>query len=173
MKNWVDEMTESALLGKLEGKFIPRKVFIERQFRPADEQTAIETGHAVEAQTGSIATGSTFQKRPGSNPKEVRRQFLDHAMGASQSSSSSPASQPTVKLKPVKQILNRLRFDAQYVAKNYVVGYIDRTAGILVKGVHEWKEYDEEELIAYVKNVETGVVVWDRVRKVDLISGAK
>jgi len=35
--------------------------------------------------------------------------------------------------------------------------------------VSEWKEYDQEELIAYFRNVVEDEIVWDRASKVDWI----
>lgn len=69
--------------------------------------------------------------------------------------------------------MKRLKFDARYDTTEYVVGFIDRKAGILEKPVDAWGEYDEEELIAYIKNVSIGKIVWDKANKVDLVSGAK
>jgi hypothetical protein len=90
------------------------------------------------------STRAMFKKIKGSNPREVRRQFLQHTMGASGSG---------------------------YNVADYIVGCIDRKAGILEKKVENWKSFDEEELIAYFKDVKSNEIVWDRARKIDLVFG--
>jgi hypothetical protein len=35
--------------------------------------------------------------------------------------------------------------------------------------VSEWKEYDQEELVAYFRNIVEDEIVWNRARKVDWI----
>jgi hypothetical protein len=121
------------------------------------------------------STRATFKKIKGSNPKEVRRQFLQHTMGASESGlkSSTTNSSSSGKLRPAKYVLQRLKHDSEYNAADYVVGCIDRKAGILEKKVKDWKSYDEEELIAYFKDVTSNEIVWDRARKIDLVFGKK
>jgi uncharacterized protein (UPF0248 family) len=120
-------------------------------------------------------TRATFKKKKGSNPKEVRRQFLQHTMGASGSGSGSGSSTTNSslsgKLRPAKDVLQRLKYDPEYNVADYVVGCIDRKAGILEKKVENWKSFDEEELIAYFKDVKSNEIVWDRARKIDLIFG--
>jgi uncharacterized protein (UPF0248 family) len=118
-------------------------------------------------------TRATFKKKKGSNPKEVRRQFLQHTMGASGSGSESSTTNSSLsgKLRPAKDVLQRLKYDPEYNVADYVVGCIDRKAGILEKKVENWKSFDEEELIAYFKDVKSNEIVWDRARKIDLIFG--
>jgi hypothetical protein len=118
-------------------------------------------------------TRATFKKKKGSNPKEVRRQFLQHTMGAfgSGSESSTTNSSLSGKLRPAKDVLQRLKYDPEYNVADYVVGCIDRKAGILEKKVENWKSFDEEELIAYFKDVKSNEIVWDRARKIDLVFG--
>jgi hypothetical protein len=119
------------------------------------------------------STRTTFKKTKGSNPKEVRRQFLQHTMGASGSGSESSTTNSRLfgKLRPAKDVLQRLKYDSEYNVANYVVGCIDRKAGILEKKVEDWKSFDEEELIAYFKDVKSNEIVWDRARKIDLVFG--
>jgi uncharacterized protein (UPF0248 family) len=113
-----------------------------------------------------------FKKVKGSNPAEVRRQFLEHTMKAS-SSSSTPSEQTTGKLRSGKEVLNRMKFDEKYDIGEFVVGYIDRKEGILERSVEEWEGFGREELMAYVKNTKSGEIVWDKARRVDLVSGGK
>lgn len=117
------------------------------------------------------STRASFKKIKGSNPKEVRRQFLQHTMGASVpgSGSSNTGSSLSGKLRPAKDVLQRLKYDSEYNVADYVVGCIDRKTGILEKKVEDWKNFDEEELIAYFKNVKSHEIVWDRARKIDLV----
>jgi hypothetical protein len=121
------------------------------------------------------STRAMFKKIKGSNPKEVRRQFLQHTMGASGSGSGSAKTNPSLsgKLRPAKDVLQRLKYDSEYNVADYIVGCIDRKAGILEKKVENWKSFDEEELIAYFKDVKSNEIVWDRARKIDLVFGKK
>jgi uncharacterized protein (UPF0248 family) len=92
-------------------------------------------------------------------------------MGGDQESVYSQKS--TGKLRPPKDVLNRLKYDAGYKLDEYVVGYIDRQAGILEKPVEQWEEYEEQELIAYFKHVPDDQIVWDRARNVDWVFNAR
>jgi uncharacterized protein (UPF0248 family) len=121
---------------------------------------------------GGLPAAGGFKKVKGSNPAEVRRQFLEHTMKAS-SSSSSPSEQTTGKLRSGKEVLNRMKFDEEYDIRQFVVGYIDRKEGILEASVGEWEGFGREELMAYVKNTKSGEIVWDKARKVDLVFGGK
>lgn len=114
-----------------------------------------------------------FKKIKGSNPAEVRRQFLEHSMKAAPSSSSKPNATSTGKLRPGKDVLNRMKYDEAYDINDFVVGYIDRKEGILEKSVLLWEQFGQEELMAYIKNVKSGDIVWDKARKVDLVTGTK
>lgn len=112
-----------------------------------------------------------FKKVKGSNPQQVRQQFLEYQMGLSGSSLSKSQSNTSVKIRPVREVLKRIKFDGKYNAEDYVVGYIDRKAGILEKSVKEWEKFGQEELMAYVRNVKDDHIVWDKTRKIDLVFG--
>jgi uncharacterized protein (UPF0248 family) len=188
MKNKLDEK-----LGSVDARFIPRKVFVEQELKiydPTrtridimdDERNESEQLGAVErdrSETGKIVPNpKNFKKIKGSNPQQVRRQFLEHTMQSTSSSSSSNTTihsspSPSTKLRPGKEILNRLKFDQSYDTADYAVGYIDRKAGILEKSVDELAEHGEEESMAYVRNVKDGEIVWDKVGRIDLVSRRK
>jgi uncharacterized protein (UPF0248 family) len=119
-------------------------------------------------------TAGGFKKVEGSNPKEVRRQFLEHSMGVSAASSSSPTNKASSgKLRPGKEVLNRMKFDENYDIGEFVVGYIDRKEGILEASVGEWERFGREEVMAYVRNTKSGEIVWDKAMRVDLVFGGK
>ena len=120
-----------------------------------------------------IVSGETFKKKQGSNPQQVRQQFLRHAMGAG--AHKEPGEQGRelkAKLRPFREILNKLRYDAAYNVEDYVVGYIDRKAGILEVSVSAWNGGKRgEDVVAYVKGVRPiERIVWDRARRIDLLS---
>lgn len=165
----------------IEARFIPRKVFISMQLveidlarsrvndgdhKGKDSKPAGIEKRAVKSDERDANKAMNFRKIKGSNPQQIRRHFLEHNMPGSNSSAS-----PSTKLRPGKEILNRLKFDPGYAIANFVVGYIDREAGVLEKSVDEWVEHGDEDLIAYIKNVENGDIVWDKARKIDLVSG--
>jgi hypothetical protein len=168
-----------------EAKFIPRKVFLEHGFEvytpqtpevvernTEKEESALLAKTKKEKKKDAFPAADNFKKVEGSNPAEVRRQFLEHSMKAS-GSSSTPTGTSAGKLRPGKEVLNCMKFDEGYEIGDFVVGYIDRKEGILEKGVKVWEKFGQEELVAYIKNVKSGEVVWDKARKIDLVFGKK
>lgn len=146
-------------------KFIPKKALLEYDFR---EDARNSKPHEVIGEIPKrqpIESGETFKKKAGSNPRQVRQQFLQHVMGQE----SKPESERTTKLRPFKDVLNKLRYDPGYNLDHYVVGYIDRKAGIQEKPASSWGKFREEDLVAYVKNLSEDRVVWDRDAKIDLV----
>ncbi|EPS39563.1 hypothetical protein H072_6651 [Dactylellina haptotyla CBS 200.50] len=85
---------------------------------------------------------------------------------------------PTPKLRPSHEVFNRIKWDGKYDAASYVIGYEDRFRGVLEIGAHLWKtEMTDEEFVpmhrvVYFKEKKTGVVVWDREKRVDKIFGS-
>ena len=169
LKEWQDEVAKTQIQGvkrTVQAKLLPRKTILGQDLQ-RDFQELPAASIPVEQRAEKRRTGETFKKKVGSNPAQVRKQFLQHAMGGDQE--SAYPQKPTGKLRPPKDVLNRLKFDEAYKLEEYVVGYIDRQAGILEKPVEEWREYEEEELIAYFKHVPEDLIVWDRARKVDWV----
>ena len=94
----------------------------------------------------------------------------------SPSSKSTESSQP---LRPALDILNRIRYDSNYDAEDYLIGYLDRHSGMKEMSVPWWKGEDNTEedfipqsRIKYYKRKSDGTVVWDRHRKLDLVFGS-
>lgn len=94
---------------------------------------------------------------------------------AAASTRRSPS--PTKKLTPASSILNRLRWDGAFDGKDFVVVYEDRHAGLMESPVESWITESTEETfvpmhrIRAVKKKSTGMVVWHREERIDLISG--
>lgn len=109
---------------------------------------------------------SEFKKKSKSSPSHIRAQFMSHVTG--ESASSTPPEKKSA-LRPTKDVLNRLRFDPAYEVEDFVIGCIDRHAGIVEIPVADWKEQEIQDCIAYFKDVKKGEVVWDRVSKTDLL----
>lgn len=82
---------------------------------------------------------------------------------------SSPPKAPSAPLRPTKDVLSRLRFDPAYDIEDFVIGCINRHAGIVEIPVVDWKEQESQDCIAYFKDMKKGKVVWDRVSKTDLL----
>lgn len=82
------------------------------------------------------------------------------------------------KFRTAADVLNRLRWDPAMDSGNYVVGYEDRFAGAMEKGLDTWKsEQTDEEFIPqhrilYFRKKSDGVVVWDRRSRTDLLFGS-
>jgi hypothetical protein len=153
----------------IESRFISRKEFLE-EFG-LDTQANLPKLEIKETKNDTAPIKQSFEKTKGSNPKEIRRQFLQHSMGVSGSGPLNQSSNSSTKLRPAKDVLQRLKYDSEYNLADYVVGCIDRKAGVLEKEVGDWKSFDEEELIAYFKNVVSGEIVWEKARKIDLVFG--
>ncbi len=153
-----------------QAKFMPRKVFLQHNFEI--DETQFEdamSGKAID--TLPTRSGNDFKKAKGSNPRQVRQQFLQHAMG--QDTDEAETRKTSARLRSVKDVLKRLRYDSSYNVEDYIIGYIDRKAGIVEKPVSEWQDFDQEDLVAYFKNLPQDLIVWDRARKLDWIFNAR
>ncbi|KAL9005754.1 MAG: hypothetical protein Q9188_001465 [Gyalolechia gomerana] len=93
----------------------------------------------------------------------------------------SVSSQQTVStsLRPVHDVMNRIRHDSDFRASDYVVGYRDRHVGIMEKALEDWSfdGVEEEEFIplhriVYFKRISDDHVVWDREKRIDEIFGS-
>ncbi|MCJ1401161.1 hypothetical protein MMC11_004373 [Xylographa trunciseda] len=89
------------------------------------------------------------------------------------------SSEPSQPLRPALDILSRIRYDSNYDAEDYLVGYLDRHSGMKEMPVTWWKGEDNTEedfipqsRIKYYKRKSDGIVVWDRDRKLDLLFGS-
>ncbi|GBB97924.1 hypothetical protein RclHR1_00310052 [Rhizophagus clarus] len=76
------------------------------------------------------------------------------------------------RLKPAHKIYERLIWDQDCISgANFVIGYEDRFLGIM-EATRE--EFESEEIpfhrIRYFKDVETGQHIWDREKRIDLIT---
>jgi uncharacterized protein (UPF0248 family) len=78
-------------------------------------------------------------------------------------------------------VLDRIRWDPQYTASEYVVGYLDRFGGNKEIRVSMWLDESTEEdwipqhRIRYFKRVtsdDSEEIVWHRVQKIDRIFGS-
>lgn len=160
---------------KVQTKFVKREVILKQDLKPdvlAEERRTAATKETPKEDTKR--SGALFKKIKGSNPAQVRKQFLQHVMGGQASSSEYGRDKSSGgKLRPAKEVLSRLKYDGEYNLDEYLVGYMDRKAGILEKSVAEWEKYEESELIAYFKHAPENEIVWDRARKIDWISNAR
>ena len=80
------------------------------------------------------------------------------------------------KLTPAASILNRLKWDAVFSSKDFIVIYEDRHDGFLEVPVDLWTTESTEEhfipmhRIRAIKRRSTGQIVWHREERIDLIS---
>jgi hypothetical protein len=122
LKEWQEEVAVSQIQGvkrTMQAKFVPRKIILEQDLKE-DIQELPATSVPVESLEAKRRTGETFKKKAGSNPAQLRKQFLQHAMGGDQESAYPQKS--AGKLRPPKEVFNRLKFDAGYKLDEYVVG---------------------------------------------------
>ncbi|RDW57060.1 hypothetical protein BP6252_13875 [Coleophoma cylindrospora] len=147
----------------VQARFLPRKVFLEHDFKEDIQRLEQET--ETDRQDLRKSSAQVFKKAPSSNPQQVRQQFLQHVMGYEKDDADKH--KPPGKLRPVKEVLNRLKYDSNYDPNDYIIGYIDRKAGMLEKPVPLWEEFEQIDLVAYFKFRPENRIVWDRVRKID------
>lgn len=82
------------------------------------------------------------------------------------------------KLRSASDVLNRLRWDAEFDIEDYIVGYDDRFLGEREMPVGQWKADLTDEAfipmhrILYFKRKSDGVKVWDRETRTDLLFGS-
>jgi uncharacterized protein (UPF0248 family) len=184
LREWQKEISEKLKghIMSLEAKFIARKTFLEHGFEvyipiqpilKVDEADPMPIKVEKDKKKESFPAARNFKKIKGSNPAEVRRQFLEHNMEASISTTPHSSSSTSGKLRTGKDVLNRIKFDEKYDIEDFVVGYIDRKEGIIEKAVQEWENFAQEELMAYIRDVKRDEIVWDKARKVDIVFGTK
>ncbi|KAM5348516.1 hypothetical protein ACJ41O_008340 [Fusarium nematophilum] len=82
------------------------------------------------------------------------------------------------KFRAAADVLNRLRWDGNFDASDFIVGYEDRFLGARERSVEQWKsEQTDEEFIPqhrilYFKRKSDGVIVWERRSRIDDIFGS-
>ncbi|KIW35035.1 uncharacterized protein PV07_01763 [Cladophialophora immunda] len=88
---------------------------------------------------------------------------------------------PVPKMRPAQDVLKRLQWDTDLDVSKYVIGYLERFAGIKELPATKWiSEFTEEEWIPqhrikYFKRLcENGEeeIVWDREKRIDKIFGS-
>jgi uncharacterized protein (UPF0248 family) len=166
IRAWEAGVREKKCAGrKVRAQFVQREIVLQQDLKPDVLVEGPSASGKDELEARMKKTGESFRKVKGSNPAQVRKQFLLHVMGGEPEKSDLSES----KLRPPRDVLSRLKHDARYRVEEYVVGYMDRKAGMLEKSVADWQEYQEQELIAYFKHVPANEIVWDRASKVDLV----
>ncbi|KAM0354114.1 hypothetical protein ACHAPU_001149 [Fusarium lateritium] len=82
------------------------------------------------------------------------------------------------KFRTAADVLNRIRWDANFDPSDYIVGYEDRFLGARERAVEQWKsEQTDEEFIPqhrilYFKRRNDNVIVWERRKRIDDIFGS-
>lgn len=98
--------------------------------------------------------------------------FIADARPAPETGNTTPK-----KLTPASAILNRLKWDDGFESKEYAVVYEDRHDGLMEIGVDLWTTESTEEhfipmhRIRSIRKKTTGMTVWHREERIDLISG--
>ncbi|RDW68378.1 hypothetical protein BP5796_09035 [Coleophoma crateriformis] len=104
-------------------------------------------------------------------------------------SASAPTPRPHAdgqqarKLRPALDVLNRLRYDPAYKLDDFVIGYLDRHAGVVEKPAGAWEvdstceEWVPQHKILYFRDEkggkEGGGKVWEREARLDLVFGSE
>ncbi|KAF8529071.1 hypothetical protein BU17DRAFT_36825 [Hysterangium stoloniferum] len=85
---------------------------------------------------------------------------------------------PAAKLRTSSDIYNRIMWDRELNAEDYVIGYEDRFSGLMETPLLNWKRdvVDEEFVpfhrVMHFRRRSDGLLVWDRKNKIDLIFGS-
>ncbi|MCJ1244150.1 hypothetical protein MMC30_001348 [Trapelia coarctata] len=89
------------------------------------------------------------------------------------------AGTPSQPLRPALDILNRIRHDPNLDEDDYVIGYLDRHAGIMRMSVSLWtggdstaEEFIPQSRIKYFERLSDGVRIWDRETRLDRMFGS-
>lgn len=137
-------------------------------YTAGDDESDEEDEEDDEAQSSSIYDDYTAvhaSAKKGRTTNQPRSVIVKKPQGAG-------------KFRTAADVLNRLRWDPAMDSGNYVVGYEDRFAGAMEKGLDTWKsEQTDEEFIPqhrilYFRKKSDGVVVWDRMSRTDLLFGS-
>ena len=82
-------------------------------------------------------------------------------------------------LRPALDILHRIRYDDSLDSSDFVIGYLDRHAGMQEMPFEWWEggeqtaeEFIPQSRIRYFKRKSDDVLVWDREKRVDLVFGS-
>ncbi|KAL1652069.1 hypothetical protein SLS58_000193 [Diplodia intermedia] len=137
-------------------------------------QTPVLPASALSA----IGTALRIAPEPSAAPAIVPHSSLQPT--AQQSASfAAGSSGPRAKLRPVSDVLDRLRWDDSLGGTAaYAVGYRDRFDGVLELSLDHWVAESTAEdwiplhRVSYVKRRRDGVLVWWREGRVDLIFGS-
>ena len=130
------------------------------------------SSHSIPVQASPSAAPSAKAQRAG-NPVAAATKLRS----PSPSTSTIPnTNTSTKKLTPAPAILNRLRWDDAFTTSDYVVVYEDRHAGLMESPLEQWSTESTEESfvplhrVRAVKRRSTGMVVWHREERIDLVS---
>lgn len=85
----------------------------------------------------------------------------------------------SIPLRPMHDVMNRLRHDSSFDVSDYIIGYVDRHLGPMEKALEDWSVagVEEEEFIPrhrvmYFKRISDDHIVWDREKRIDEIFGS-
>lgn len=112
------------------------------------------------------------QAAPGSSASSAKAPHKKKAV-------SHAKQRPTTgRFRTALDVMNRLRWDANMDAGDYIVGYEDRFVGARERPLEQWKsEQTDEEFIPqhrilYFKRKSDGSIVWERRTRIDQVFGS-
>lgn len=116
----------------------------------------------------------SFSKRGGTLSKAK-----DKKSRKEQRRSLSSQKAVSIPLRPMHDVMNRLRHDSKFNVSDYIIGYVDRHLGPMEKALEDWSVagVEEEEFIPrhrvmYFKRISDDHIVWDREKRIDEIFGS-
>jgi len=114
--------------------------------------------------TGRSQQRRNYQTRDEMDTLEPRHEYIKKA-----------------KLRPVHDIINRIKWDSDMDIHDYLIGYEDRFLGILQMNLEKWvghrrDETDEEWMpmhrVVWITRASDGGVVWHKEKRIDTIFGS-
>ncbi|KAF8462765.1 hypothetical protein BDZ91DRAFT_796992 [Kalaharituber pfeilii] len=117
-------------------------------------------------------------------PSSAKRQRQRRQQLQQEPEAVAPPSQERIKkakLRPVQDIINRIKWDPAMDIHDYIVGYEDRFLGTMVMNLAKWTskrrdETDEEWIplhrVVWVKRARDGKVIWDKEERIDMLFGS-
>lgn len=158
--NYYDSSSAFVAVHELDRAAVPERVYVDEIVwtdggidNDPDESAAGDDGTADDTEDHDLHDRSS----PG---KHLVRRKHDVNTGTSVEGAA--------KLRPSTDVFNRLMWDSQYDANDYLVGYVDRFVGIMESPLKSWsRDIDEENWIpfhriVYFRRKSNGEIVWDR-----------
>lgn len=123
--------------------------------------------------SSSSGSSSSGQSKKKNNNKNTTNKSSHHPTHQDDNNTTTTTTGKS-KIRPTDSIFHRIHWDVSIPKDQVLIGYLDRFIGIVEVPFNKWKGVDEHEgvpmhRIRYFKL--NGQIVWDREKKIDLLTG--